>query len=144
MLETPFGKLLILADWKPVSCEIKQYCFNRPPVLGQPITGCFRVIVPAVNAGSICCVLETCDPDVQFAGSSGESYLAAELEQDGRILTIGVEDEHPSFTPLVAPDGLVCTIHDSVQLTFGVAWADDYQGISDVRTWYAADPTLDK
>lgn len=145
MLETPLGKLLILADNQPVVYEAEPYIFDRPPVLNQPIAGCFRIRVSAERYTAMCCMVETNDPNMYFSSSSGEGYLAAEFESGRIILTIGAEDEHPSLTPEVIPGGIVCTIRKPVQqLVFGVAWTDDYQGTSDVRTWYAADPTLDK
>lgn len=145
MLETPFGKLRILADGRSAAYEAVPHHFDRPPVLDAPIAGCFRIAVPAERAAVICCVVETADPDIRFEGSSGEGYLAAECARNDLILTIGMEDDHPSFTPEVIRNGIRCTVHEPLScVIFGVAWADDYQGASDVRTWYAADPTLDK
>ena len=28
------------------------------------------------------------------------------------------------------------------EVVFGIAWAMDYEGIDDVRVWFAADPTV--
>ena len=34
--------------------------------------------------------------------------------------------------------------HPVPEIVFGIAWATNYDGADDVRTWFAADPTLDK
>lgn len=45
------------------------------------------------------------------------------------------------ITMITTPIGSIKICTDEV--AFGVAWATDYEGPFDCRTWYAADPTLD-
>ena len=58
-------------------------------------------------------------------------------------VTIGMEDDNSAFESLRTPNGLLYNIRQPIdKVTFGIAWATDYEGPYDVRTWYAADPTL--
>ena len=71
--------------------------------------------------------------------------MDAEFISDSIILTIGAEDENPAFETVRVEFGLEYRILNSVsEVVFGIAWATDYEGSSDCRTWFAADPTLDK
>lgn len=125
--------------------EAKPCRFNRSPVQDQQIAGCFRICVPAEQYSTIFCVLEKNNPDIQILNSSGENYFAAEFVCGQTILTAGAEDDHPAFDTKSIPDGIAHSIHASIQqVVFGIAWADDYHGQPDVRTWFAADPTLRK
>ena len=69
---------------------------------------------------------------------------SAEFIKDNTILTIGMEDENPAFESVRIGTGLQYNLLQPVdKVVFGIAWATDYEGADDVRTWYAADPTLD-
>ena len=54
-----------------------------------------------------------------------------------------MEDENPAFESVRTEYGLQYNLLRSVgKVVFGVAWATDYEGASDCRTWFAADPTI--
>ena len=49
MLQTPFGKINILADGVAVSYEAKPFDHIKPPVKDKPITGCYRIHISIEN-----------------------------------------------------------------------------------------------
>ena len=49
MLQTPFGKINILADGVAVSYEAKPFDYIKPPVKDKPITGCYRIHISIEN-----------------------------------------------------------------------------------------------
>ena len=53
------------------------------------------------------------------------------------------EDENPAFESEQVKNGMEYHIVNKIdEVVFGVAWAIDYEGIDDVRVWFAADPTV--
>jgi len=122
-----------------------EFTYDRPPVKGHPIAGCYRIHAPVGEHRSIRCEVELSDTRIVNTGASGERYMDAEFISDSIILTIGAEDENPAFETVRIELGIEYRILSSVsEVVFGIAWATDYEGSSDCRTWYAADPTLDK
>jgi len=94
---------------------------------------------------SIRCEVELKDTAIRNTGASGQNYADAEFVSSTTLLTIGAEDENPAFETIRTKLGMEYRIRGSVsEVVFGIAWATDYKGLSDCRTWYAADPTLDK
>ena len=145
VITTPFGPIRVYADDKNQDYMPEEYVFDRPPVKGHPVAGCSRVRVPVGEYRSIRCEVEWNDISVRNTGSSGECYADAEFISGSKILTIGAEDENPAFDTVRTERGMEYRIHDPVaEVVFGIAWATDYAGPSDCRTWYAADPTLDR
>ena len=143
MLNTPFGTIKICVDGVCTDYEAVAINFTRPPCDKKPIAACYRIEIPAKNCDSIACKLEPVDIDIINTGDSGESYLNAQFIKDKCILTIGMEDDNPAFESLCLPFGLqynlICPIN---KVVFGIAWATDYECDGDVRTWFAADPTI--
>jgi len=124
---------------------VMEFTYDRPPVKGHPIAGCYRIHAPVGEHRSIRCEVELSDTRIVNTGASGERYMDAEFISDSIILTIGAEDENPAFETVRIELGIEYRILSSVsEVVFGIAWATDYEGSSDCRTWYAADPTLDK
>ena len=145
MLSTPLGPIKVFADGTKLDCEVMEFTYDRPPVKGHPIAGCYRIHAPVGEHRSIRCEVELSDTRIVNTGASGERYVDAEFISDSIILTIGAEDENPAFETVRVEFGLEYRILNSVsEVVFGIAWATDYEGPSDCRTWYAADPTLDK
>ena len=145
MITTPFGPINVYTDDAVLDYVAEAYAFAQPPVKGHPIAGCFRIRVPVGEYRSIRCEVEWNDISVRNTGSSGECYADAEFISGSKILTIGAEDENPAFDTVRTERGMEYRIHDPVaEVVFGIAWATDYAGPSDCRTWYAADPTLDR
>lgn len=143
MLQTPFGKINILADGVAIRYEARPFDYIKPPVKDTPIEGCYRIHIPAENHHSIQCVLELEDESIDVSGSSGERYLCREFCAGTTMLAIGVEDENPSFESVRVENGMEYRIGDNVdEVIFGIAWATDYEGTDDVRVWFAADPTV--
>ena len=78
-----------------------------------------------------------------MSGSSGERYLCREFCDGSVVLAIGAEDENPAFEAKRVKNGMEYYINGKVEkVTFGIAWATDYEGTEDVRVWFAADPTV--
>lgn len=143
VLPTPFGTIRILADGAPIDFAAQPFDYLRPPVKDHPIAGCYRVYVPTGGYRSIRCVLDTKRSDLIRDGSSGERYLCKDFIAGTMILTIGAEDENPAFEAVRLENGMEYCIKAPVDaVPFGIAWSLDYEGYTDVRTWFAADPTV--
>ena len=143
MLITPLGKIKIYVDGIPADYQAIEYAFDRPPCKEQPVAGCYRIEVSVQGRRNISCVAELECSEIPNTGGSGESYLNAEFVKDNLILTIGMEDDNPAFTSVRTEYGLECYLLKPMEsIKFGIAWATDYEGSYDVRTWYAADPTI--
>ena len=143
MLLTPFGQIKIFADGVPQDYEAIIHTYDSGPVKGHPIAGCYRIRISAEGHRSIRCEVELEDASICNTGASGQNYADAEFISGTTILTIGAEDENPAFETVRTRQGMEYRIHGAVaEVVFGIAWATDYEGLSDCRTWYAADPTL--
>lgn len=144
MLITPLGKIKVYADGVCIDYNVTEYVFNRPPCKDKPVAGCYRIEVDTEGRKAICCVVELITP-IRNTGASGEKYMDAEFIKENTILTIGVEDENPAFESVRLECGMEYRLLQPINtVVFGIAWAIDYEGSSDCRTWFAADPTLDK
>lgn len=145
MLFTPFGQIKVFADSVPQDYEAATCNYERGPVKGHPIAGCYRIRIPVEDHRSIRCEVELKDTAIRNTGASGQNYADAEFVSGTTILTIGAEDENPAFETVRTECGMEYRIHEATaEVVFGIAWAIDYEGSSDCRTWFAADPTLDK
>ena len=145
MIITPFGPIKLYADGVTLEYEAVAHNYDRPPVKGHPIAGCYRIHVPVGAHRSIRCELLFSTTPLRNTGDSGQTYLNAEFEKGSTNLRIGAEDENPAFETVRTEHGMEYRVHGSVvEVVFGIAWATDYEGPSDCRTWFAADPTLDK
>lgn len=142
MLITPLGKIKVYADGACVDYKVTEYSFNRHPCKDRPVAGCYRIEIDTHGRSDIACVVELTEP-IPNTGSSGENYIDAEFIKDDTILTIGMEDENPAYESVRIETGLQYKLFQPVdKVVFGIAWATDYEGADDVRTWYAADPTI--
>lgn len=100
------------------------------------------VRVPANGHRELRCALE--GSPAAGMGSSGEGYQAVEFRSGTWKLTIGTEMRCPELEVIPMADGIVVTILGDVpEVVFGVIWVEYFAGDCDVRTWFAADPTLD-
>lgn len=145
MILTPLGKIKVHTDDAVFEYAVIIHTYNREPVKGHPIDGCYRIRIPVDFRRSIRCEVELIDAAIQNTGASGERYTDAEFIYGTLILTIGAEDENPAFETVRIKRGVEYRIHGPIaEVVFGIAWATDYEGPSDCRTWYAADPTLDQ
>ena len=143
MLITPIGKIKVYVDGACVDYKATEYSLNRHPCKDRTVTGCYRIEIDTHGRSDITCVVELTEP-IPNTGSSGERYIDAEFIKDNTILTIGMEDENPFYESVRIKNGLQYKMLQPVDaVVFGIAWATDYEGINDVRTWSAADPTLD-
>ena len=143
MLQTPFGQINILVDGVAMHYEAVPFDYIKPPVKDKPIAGCYRIHISVGNYRSIQCILELENAKVGVSGSSGERYLCKEFEAGTTMLAIGGEDENPAFESEQVKNGMEYHIVNKIdEVVFGVAWAIDYEGIDDVRVWFAADPTV--
>lgn len=144
MLITPLGNICIYVDSIPLDFKAGEYLFDRPPCRDHPIAGCYRIEVDARGVSTISCDVELINPSLKNTGDSGQDYLNAEFIQGNTVLIIGIEDDNPAFESIRTRYGLQCNVlQPQDKVIFGIAWATDYSGADDVRTWYAADPTLD-
>lgn len=142
-ITTPFGPINVFADDVALAYTAIVHTFDRPPVKEHPIAGCFRIRVPVGSHRSIRCEVGLENTSIPNTGGSGEDYADAEFIFDTTILTIGAEDENPAFDTIRTKHGMEYRIHGCAsEVVFGIAWTTDYEGASDCRTWFAADPTL--
>ncbi len=59
------------------------------------------------------------------------------------IIFIACALANPAFESGRVKNGMEYRINDRIaEVVFGIAWATDYDGIEDVRVWFAADPTV--
>lgn len=145
MLFTPFGSIKVFVDGTELDYEATLFAYDRPPVKGHPIAGCYRIRIPGEDHRSIHCEVSFEGVAINNTGSSGQDYVYAEYISDTTILTIGAEDENPAFETVRTECGMEYRINEATaEVVFGIAWAIDYEGSFDCRTWYAADPTLDR
>ena len=143
MLQTPFGQINILVDGVAMHYEAVPFDYIKPPVKDKPIAGCYRIHISVENCRSIQCILELENENIDVSGSSGERYLCKEFEAGTTMLAIGGEDENLAFESEQVKNGMEYRIVNKIdEVVFGVAWAIDYEGIDDVRVWFAADPTV--
>lgn len=134
MLKTPFGIIRIFADGEEVEYRL------MPHASHSPLAGCWRIYADGAGEREFRCVLEG---STGGKVSTGEAYLAVEFVRGSCILTLGAESDSDTFSAAAKPDGIAVTFYEpAAQVVFGVAWAEDYAGGGDVRTWLAADPTL--
>ncbi len=97
MLVTPFGQIKIIADGQEITYEAVPYECPIKAIKLHPLTGSYRITVPARAYREIRCVVDwNCTP-IENTGASGERYRDAEFINGSMILTIGVEDENPDF-----------------------------------------------
>ncbi len=138
-LQTPFGEIVVLADGQPL-------VYTAISKQDERVSACYRVRIPTENHAEIACVLLPDDKSVLGDASFGEGYLCMEFIRHSTELTIGMavdESSAPSFSSETIENGLVYRHVTNVEsLVFGIAWLHDHSE-HDVRTWYAADPTLD-
>lgn len=143
MIISPLGNINVYADGVCIDYKATEYDFNRHPCKDRPVAGCYRIEIDTHDRTVLACVVELTEP-IPNTGSSGENYIDAEFIKDDTILTIGMEDDNPAFESVRVENGLrYKLLHPVDKVVFGIAWAIDYEGADDVRTWYAADPTLD-
>lgn len=143
MLETPFGKINILADGVAIPYDATPFDYIKPPVKDKPLAGCYRIHIPVKEYHSVQCILELENEKVEVSSSSGERYVCKEFEYGTTMLAIGVEDENPAFEIERLENGMEYHVNSPVEeVVFGIAWATDYEGTDDVRVWFAADPTV--
>lgn len=139
-METPFGPIRMLVDGEVISCTAAVHSFDHPLVRERPLAGCYRVRVSGGEGQEISCVLKGAADGL---GSSGEGYQAAEFFRGNRVLTIGAETDREDRLVRAESDGITLRLLGDGEVVFGIAWVEDYAGSGDVRTWFAADPTLD-
>ena len=143
MLQTPFGKINILVDGVAIPYEAIPFDYINPPVKDKPIAGCYRIYILVESYHFIQCILELENENIDVSGSSEECYMCKEFEYSTTMLAIGGEDENPAFESEQIKNGMEYRIINKVdEVVFGIAWAIDYEGIDDVRVWFAADPTV--
>ena len=140
MLITPFGKIRIIADGIEIDYHAQIYQYPKPPVVTNPIEGCFRITVPVHGAQTVQCELIS---DKTASVESGENYFCVEYRQEKTQLIIGAIDGSIDFSTQETPRGIKYQFHKPVEtVVFGVAWTTDYRGTDDCRVWYAADPSI--
>ena len=145
MIFSPLGIIRVFADGACLEYQEISHGYDSPPVKEHPIAGCYRIRVPVGEHRSIRCELELSDPTILRTGDSGQAYLNAEFEKGTINLRIGAVDENPAFETVRTTCGVEYIIHKQIsEVVFGIAWVTDHEGSYDARTWYAADPTLDK
>lgn len=137
---TPLGEIYVYVDgreyeyvWEPHVCTVRS-------VREKPPAGCFRITVPVQQWERICCVAALTEETLPNTPSGGQRYVCAEFVKGRTVLTIGGGDEIPGMETRVLRCGVEYLRRGPVdRVMFGVAWAEDYEGIYDIRTQLAAD-----
>ena len=145
MLCTPFGPLRVTVDGVPAAYTAEPHVYPHPPVLGHPLAGCWRIRIPAKGAKYIRLELLPDDETLRGSGTSGEDFLGVEFERGELQMTLGAWDDDADARYETTCDAYgvqMALLGQLDSVVFGVAWADDFAP-SDVRTWYAADPSMD-
>ena len=137
---TPLGEICVYRDGVLSDFEIVPHDCKIKSVQENPVTGCYKVTVSAENCQEISCVISLNDSQVARRTDSGENYRCAEFIKDDVIVTVGAEDDNPSFDTSPVDCGMACRINDPVRkVTFGLAWDCNHEGQFDIRTYLAAD-----
>lgn len=145
MLCTPFGPLRVTVDGAPAAYTAEPHVYPHPPVLGHPLAGCWRIRIPAKGAKRIRLELLSDDETLRGCCTSGEDFLGVEFERGALQMTLGAWDDDADARYETTCDAYgvqMALLGQLDSVVFGVAWADDFAP-SDVRTWYAADPSMD-
>ena len=138
VLKTPLGEVRVLADGKSIDYKAVPHSFDKPMTRKRPLAGCWRIRV--CGAGEVRCILEGCSG----LDSSGEGYQAVEFANGAVQLVIGTETDREDRIVSPGPEGIAVALRENgMEVVFGIAWTADHEGDSDVRAWFAADPTLD-
>ncbi len=136
-LTTPLGEIMIYCDNSPVDFTPMPYSPSVRALRENPISACYKIILPAENCHKISCILDFCGENT---GGSDERFLCSEFIKDSFILTIGAEDENPYFDTERLPNGMEYRLKSSVgYVVFTITWTDNYSGQYDIRTELAAD-----
>ena len=146
-INTPLGKLNIYVDGNLINYLPIKIRYEHPSCKDKPIAACYRIYGNISKECQVKCVIETTE-DVEYSPESGEEYICTTLTKDNIMLTIGTKDpsygEIKNYIVKHTENGLVFTdFSGKNEIIIGVAWVNDTDEW-DVRTWYAADPTLDK
>ncbi|MBQ8382248.1 MAG: hypothetical protein IJX47_03480 [Clostridia bacterium] len=148
-LITPLGEITVLVDGKPYEYTARPFTYDKPPVVDQPLSGCYRIYVPVADCAEIVCKLIPCvDGIEEGAESGGEDYVCNSFERQNVELVIGMAEDYsrkcPRFDSACIPQGVrYSNFNNCDTVVFGLAWATDYFGDDDCRAWFAADPTMD-
>ena len=83
---------------------------------------------------------DECAPDLSVIPALAEMFgVTCDELLKGKRITEPTSSERKEPTDF----GLQYNLLRSVdKVVFGVSWATDYEGASDCRTWFAADPTI--
>ncbi len=134
-----FGNLI---NYLPIKIR-----YDHPCCKDKPISACYRIYGSVYDKSEVKCVIET-NQNPEYYAESGEEYVCSTLIKDKVMLTLGTRDtaydEKIQYKVKHIDNGLIFTeLTKKAKICIGVAWVNDTFEM-DVRTWYAADPTLDK
>ena len=137
---TPLGEIQIYIDNVRSDYEYEPHCPNIQSLQDRPVVRSFRIIVSKNSWQTIRCVVSLSCTELPNIGASGERYLYSEYVKDNIALTIGAEDGNPSFDTNRICYGMEYIRKTTIDMvSFGTAWATDYEGQYDIRTQLAAD-----
>lgn len=151
MLNTPFGKIRLLVDEKPMPYKIEQ--LNLVSNLFPDIQARFKISFDydqKKSAKSIKCVIENISASTSI--ESGESLEAIAFYNDSTKLTLGfncsfgdAKDYGFDFDGQYIKDGIECLLSEntaSQSFVFAISWVAPLTENNDVQTWYASDPSI--
>jgi len=144
---TPFGKLNIYVDGELINYLAIKLRYNHPCCKDKPVFACYRINGSVAIKTEVKCVIESTQ-NLEIDAASGEEYISNTFIKDRVMLTLGTRDtaydERPQYNVNHIENGLIFTdLAKKTEIIIGVAWVIDGDEW-DIRTWYAADPTLDK
>jgi len=137
---TPLGEIQIYIDNIRADYEYEQYSKNNQSLQERPLAGCYQIVISKEEWQTIRCIVSLLDMEIPNEGASGERYLYSEFIKDNIVLTIGAGDENPAFDTNRISYGVEYVRKSQIEkVIFGIAWATDYGGQSDIRTQLATD-----
>lgn len=148
MAETGFGRIIVTLDGIEAECLVYAVA-ERPQFAG--VDGAVRLEYKHFSDGrahELRCFLAD---GSGFGPDSGENYEAGTAYIGKGSITIGCEGDFSDiskydFDGYIMENGVCVIIHPDTgdrRFIFGVSWVNECAE-HDVRTWYGADPTLDK
>ncbi len=140
MILTPLGKIKVYIDDTLFSYNFSLCDCNVKAVKDDPISACYKISVPCMDAQSVRCVIELDGEKILTGWDSDERYLGIDFYKNNNIVTIGAEADNPQFDTKLIEFGIEYIIKlPTNSLVFCVAWTSDYKGEFDIRTILATD-----
>ena len=123
MIITPLGNIKVYIDDTLFSYNFSSYECNAKAIKDDPISACYKISVPSMNAQSVRCVIDLDCEKISTNWDSGERYLGIDFYKENNIVTIGAEADNSQFDAELIECGIEYIIKLPINsLEFCVAW----------------------